>query len=89
MKPMIAPEWAIGPFSRPTRLLENRRDVRFDCPVSRKQVEWAAKDLFNPGAVVHEDKVCLLVRAEDNAARYSGTSRIGLATSVDGLTFEL
>lgn len=83
------PQWSIGPFSRPTRLLEHRPNVRFDCPVSGKEVEWAAKDLFNPGAVVHEDKVCLLVRAEDKAARYSGTSRIGLATSRDGLIFEL
>jgi len=89
VKPTTAQEWAIGPFTRPMRLLESRGDVRFDCPVSREQVQWAAKDLFNPGAVVHEGKVCLLVRAEDSAARYSGTSRIGLATSSDGRTFKL
>ncbi|MES2861438.1 MAG: glycoside hydrolase family 130 protein [Pseudomonadota bacterium] len=83
------PQWAIGPFSRPARILENRSDVRFPCLVSGVEIAWAAKDLFNPGAVVHEGRVCLLVRAEDNVGRYSGTSRIGLATSTDGLTFEL
>lgn len=89
MKSSTSPEWTIGPFSRPMRILENRADVRFECPVAGRELEWAAKDLFNPGAIVHEGKVCLLVRAEDRMARYSGTSRIGLATSTDGFTFQL
>jgi predicted GH43/DUF377 family glycosyl hydrolase len=40
------------------------------------------------GAVVHDGRVCLLVRAKDHRARYAGTSRIGLATSDDGLHFK-
>ena len=83
------PSWAIGSFSRPRRVLDDRPAVSFTCPVSKETVAWAAKDLFNPGAVVHDGRVCLLVRAEDEVGRYAGVSRIGLATSTDGLHFEL
>ena len=68
----------IGPFERRGRVALHGADVA-----------WAAKDVFNPAAVVVGDRVCLLVRAEDNVGRFAGTSRIGLATSVDGVTFEL
>lgn len=81
--------WALGPFSRPRRILDPRPQVSFTDPVSGEPVAWAAKDLFNPGAVVHDGRVCLLVRAEDQVGRYAGVSRIGLATSVDGETFDL
>ncbi|HLZ84762.1 MAG TPA: glycosidase, partial [Caulobacteraceae bacterium] len=88
-EPAAPADWTLGPFSRPTRILEERAPVSFSCPVSGERVAWAAKDLFNPGAVVREGRVCLLVRAEDHVGRYAGTSRIGLATSADGLHFEL
>ena len=39
--------------------------------------------------MVHDGKICLLVRAEDREGRYAGTSRIGLATSADGRNFVL
>jgi predicted GH43/DUF377 family glycosyl hydrolase len=52
-------------------------------------VAWAAKDVFNPGAVVRDDVVHLLVRAEDLVGSCDGTSRIGLATSADGVHFTL
>jgi len=87
--PETLPAWALGPFSRPDRVLEDRPPVTFDCPVSKVRIAWAAKDAFNPGAVVHDGRVCLLVRAEDDVGRYAGTSRIGLATSADGRHFEL
>ncbi len=83
------PAWALGPFSRPVRILEDNPHAVFDCPVSGRSVAWAEKDVFNPGAVVHDDRVCLLVRGEDTIGRYAGTSRIGLATSTDGVNFEL
>jgi beta-1,2-mannosidase len=83
------PAWAIGPFSQPQRILEQRPTVSFTCPVSKATVAWAAKDVFNPGAVVHDGRVCLLVRAEDAVGRYAGVSRIGLATSADGRAFTL
>jgi predicted GH43/DUF377 family glycosyl hydrolase len=82
-------DWTLGPFSPPSRILEPRPAVAFDCPIRGESVAWASKDAFNPGAVVHDGKVCLLVRAEDHFGRYAGTSRIGLATSADGRHFEL
>ncbi|HEX4199091.1 MAG TPA: glycoside hydrolase family 130 protein [Caulobacteraceae bacterium] len=83
------PAWALGPFSPPERVLDQRPAVSFTCPVSGEAVAWAAKDLFNPAAVVHDGRVCLLVRGEDEVGRYAGVSRIGLATSADGINFEL
>ena len=50
---------------------------------------WAAKDVFNPGAVVHDGNVHLLVHAEDRVGPFGGTSRIGLAVSRDGVHFTL
>lgn len=83
------PAWALGPFSKPVRVLEARAEVSFTCPLSGRPIRWAEKDAFNPGAVVHNGQVCLLVRAEDKVGRYAGTSRIGLATSSDGYNFTL
>jgi predicted GH43/DUF377 family glycosyl hydrolase len=83
------PDWAIGPFSKPTRVLDERPAVVFTCSVSGDEIDWAAKDAFNPAAVVHDGRVCLLVRGEDKVGRYAGTSRIGLATSDDGSNFTL
>ena len=83
------PYWAIGPFAPPSRILEERSHATFHCPVSGKTVAWAEKDIFNPGAVVHDGRICLLVRGEDVEGRYAGTSRIGLATSSDGVHFDL
>jgi predicted GH43/DUF377 family glycosyl hydrolase len=51
-------------------------------------VRWAAKDVFNPGAVVRDGRVYLLFRGEDTVGPSSGTSRIGLAVSDDGIFFE-
>jgi predicted GH43/DUF377 family glycosyl hydrolase len=67
----------IGPFTRvPGALLGPQPDLW-----------WATKDVFNPGAVVRDGAVHLLVRGEDNIGRFAGTSRIGLARSTDGVTF--
>ncbi|MBL7731901.1 MAG: hypothetical protein JNM88_12040 [Chitinophagaceae bacterium] len=59
----------------------------FVCPVLNKPVQWAIKDVFNPAAVVRNDTLFLLYRAEDSIGKYAGTSRIGLAWSLDGLHF--
>lgn len=62
-------------------------DTVFTCPVRGKPVNWEAKDVFNPAAVVRDGKVYLLYRAEDCVGRHAGTSRIGLAESTDGRSF--
>lgn len=83
--------WALGPFTRGLEgapVLEPRADTRFACPVGARVVAWEEKDVFNPAAVVRDGAVHLIYRAEDVVGRHAGTSRIGLATSRDGLTFE-
>ena len=61
-----------------------------DNPIMAPQGDsWEAKDVFNPAAIVRDGRVHLLYRAEDfsGAGQWNGTSRIGLATSEDGLHF--
>jgi predicted GH43/DUF377 family glycosyl hydrolase len=59
----------------------------FDDPITKKKIQWEAKDVFNPAAVVRNDTLFLLYRAEDQVGKYAGTSRIGLAWSLDGFHF--
>lgn len=86
-----ASPWTIGPFTRELGgrpLLSPQSGTRFTCPVSGRTVDWEEKDVFNPAAVVRNGVVHLLYRAQDRVGRPDGTSRIGLATSRDGLHFE-
>lgn len=83
------PSWCIGPFIRP----ENVNPIivpdtnRFLDPMSKSMVGWKESDVFNPAATLKDDKICVLYRSEDNSATGIGkrTSRIGLATSADGV----
>ena len=59
------------------------RDRRVPVHADRA-IAWAAKDVFNPAAAVHGGRVCLVFRAEDRDGPFAGTSRLGLATSIDG-----
>ena len=56
----------------------------FDCPISKKSIQWDARNVLNPSAIVKDGKVYLIYRAQDAA----GTSRIGVAISEDGLHFK-
>jgi predicted GH43/DUF377 family glycosyl hydrolase len=62
--------------------------VFFDS-VKNDSVTWQKADVFNPAAIVKDNKIYLLFRAEDNPAAILGgrTSRIGLAWSEDGIHF--
>lgn len=82
-------EWTLLPFvkadeNNPVLIADSASS--FVCPVIGN-VHWEAKDVFNPAAVVKNDTLFLLYRAEDKVGKYAGTSRIGLAWSVDGLHF--
>ncbi len=59
-------------------------------PVKNELIRWQKADVFNPAAIVKDDKVFVLYRCEDNPAKALGgrTSRIGLAVSTDGIHFE-
>ncbi len=88
---VVAQSWLIGPFSKHNAdnpVLTPLATTTFDCPVRGETVNWEKKDVFNPAAVVRKGKIFLIYRAEDEVGKYNGTSRIGLATSTDGVHFE-
>ncbi|HEY6978846.1 MAG TPA: glycoside hydrolase family 130 protein [Chitinophagaceae bacterium] len=59
----------------------------FMCPVRKQKVAWEQKDVFNPAVAVRMDTLFLLYRAQDKIGKPDGTSRIGLAWSIDGEHF--
>jgi beta-1,2-mannosidase len=60
----------------------------FFCPVTKTMVKWQESYVFNPAAIVRDNKVYLIFRGEDKIGQYGGTSRLGLAVSDDGLNFK-
>ena len=53
-------------------------------------VRWESLHTFNPAAAIHDGKVFLLYRAEDDSGTMEigmHTSRLGLGISDDGLNF--
>ena len=79
-QPSDPDSWQLGPF------------IKHDNnPILLPQGDtWEAKDLFNPTAWTDGETVYLFYRAEDSTGigEWNGTSRIGLATSTDGINFE-
>ena len=84
-----ATSWALLPFEKVDSVnpILTPGTNSFVCPILKKQVRWDEKDVFNPAAVVHDNKVYMIFRAEDVIGKYAGTSRLGLAVSEDGLHF--
>lgn len=78
------------PFTKNTEVnpcLKPSDQLQFFCPVRQEEVRWEEKDVFNPATAVKGDTLFLLYRAEDIVGKYHGTSRIGLAYSLDGYNF--
>lgn len=87
------PDWAFGGFVRPedvNPIISPNEASVFNCPMKGEEVKWEFADTFNPAAVVKDDKIYILYRAEDdpNAGIGGRTSRIGLAESSDGITID-
>ena len=83
-----AQSWALGPFEKLDEfnpILTANSDT-FYCPATPGTIQWTSLSLYNPGAIVKDGEINVLYRAQDNTSRR--TSRVGLATSTDGLTFE-
>lgn len=80
-------------FTKPAEnpVLSADSSYSFFCPVQQRMVQWQKADVFNPAAIVKDQLIHLLFRAEDNPDALLGrrTSRIGLATSRDGIHFEI
>jgi len=86
------PQWALGGFKRPAGVnpvISPNPKSDFSDPMTNKKVNWEISDTFNPAAVVKGRKVIVLYRAEDSSGVRIGrrTSRIGYASSKDGLQF--
>lgn len=85
-------DWVVGPWSRASQEPVIRPEPRstFLDPVTRTEVHWEALHTFNPAAIVKDGKIVVLYRAEDNSGEQKiggHTSRLGLATSDDGVHF--
>ena len=79
--------WAFPYFTKADSLnpiLKPSPELSFIDPVTDTLVRWEERNVLNPTAVVRNDTVFLLYRAQD----LQGTSRIGMAVSTDGLNFE-
>jgi predicted GH43/DUF377 family glycosyl hydrolase len=64
-------------------ILKPSPDLEFTDPITKNMVKWEERNVLNPTALVRNDTVFLLYRAQD----LNGTSRIGMAISTDGLHF--
>ena len=87
------PDWAWTNFQCPegvNPIISPDASAKFFCPMKEDTVAWEESDTFNPAATVYNGKVVVLYRAEDNSAVGIGarTSRLGYASSADGLHFE-
>lgn len=85
------PSWGLGPFTKADSanpVLTARNSV-FNDPMRGAAVHWEHDEVFNPAAAVRNGRICLLYRAEDDSGEGVGkhTSRLGLASSADGLHF--
>lgn len=64
-------------------ILKPSSELSFVDPITKEPVKWEERNVLNPTAVVKDNKVYLMYRAQD----LNGTSRIGMAVSDDGLHF--
>jgi predicted GH43/DUF377 family glycosyl hydrolase len=85
--------WQLGPFGRPLNapVISPNAAATFTDPIAGQTVHWEALHTFNPAATIAPDgSIAVLYRAEDDSGSMSiggHTSRLGLATSTDGLHF--
>lgn len=82
-------DWALLPFTKvdsanPVLIPGN---ATFTCPIKKISIAWEEKDVFNPAVVVRNDTLFMLYRAQDMIGSPGGTSRIGLAWSINGMHF--
>lgn len=87
------PTFPLGEFIRPAGVnpvISPDASSVFFCPMNQMDVRWEESDAFNPGAVVKDDKIYVLYRAEDNSAVGIGTrvSRVAIAESTDGINMK-
>jgi predicted GH43/DUF377 family glycosyl hydrolase len=84
--------WKIGPFTRPTNgpVITPNKAAIFNDPIRKSPIHWEALHTFNPAAIIRNGKIVVFYRAEDDTGTMQigeHTSRLGLATSTDGIHF--
>ncbi len=82
-----SPSWTLVDFIKTDSInpiLSPNAKQTFNCPVSKSLVNWEERNVLNPSAIVKDNKIYLIYRAQDNQM----TSRLGLAISEDGLHFK-
>ena len=85
-KNLLQENWAFPFFEKIDSLnpiLKPSPELKFTDPMTQQEVAWEKRNVLNPAAVVRNDTVFLLYRAQDEW----GTSRIGMAISTDGMNF--
>ncbi len=84
-------QWQPTTFNKPKEnpILKADSTLTFFCPVNKRIIQWQKADVFNPAAIIKDNKVYLVYRCEDNPKAILGgrTSRLGLAYSEDGIHF--
>lgn len=81
-----AESWAFTAFEKADSInpiLNPSPQLKFEDPITKTELFWEERNVLNPSAIVKGDSVYLFYRAQDKM----GTSRIGMATSADGLHF--
>ena len=84
----------LGPFERlpdARPIIQKDSSTTFRDPMTGNTVAWESMATFNPAAIVKDDTIRVLYRAEEKLGEKEiggHTSRIGLATSSDGRTYE-
>lgn len=90
-KSIPSEEWNLSSFYKPKEnpIIQADSSFSFVDPVKGEVVKWQKADVFNPAAIIKDNEVYLLLRCEDNPKAHLGgrTSRIGLASSDDGIHF--
>lgn len=85
--------WMLGPFQRQQNaqaIIEKNTQTKFKDPITNKWVAWESMATFNPAAIVRNDSIYVLYRAEEKLGEKEiggHTSRIGAAISSDGRTY--
>src|SRR5690606_27701086 len=86
-------EWMLGPFERgegARPIIQKDSLSTFLDPVSGRMVSWESMATFNPAAILRNDSIFVLYRAEEKLGeREIGghRSRLGMAASSDGIVY--
>lgn len=83
-------DWMLGPFQRfkdPKPIIQSDSITEFKDPMTGKVIKWQSMATFNPAAIVKDNKIIVLYRAEEKLGEKEiggHTSRIGMAVSTNG-----